>query len=297
MPLPLLIFFWGSLTFPRPSKFFWVLLIAYVKTVVVIKCLAQLDVVWWDRHHNFLVFFGINQDKNFALYDLILLMALFLHRAVLKIFGLWKEEEEPIFHEGTFELDRCDAKSKTLIKQTLMYGIKPQASLASENKIKVDSADILVDDSTTTIKILFRHEYNEEKNEIDSISGARGELLKAREEMFCDHEGRLALKLRQENVKLRLRPINMFDSTKSYPVQRIVTVHNEIEEPIDFYPSVLIMSFQRYISLTSSYLKGLFTKYRTPRKPVDTYTLMFFFEFVNFFVLVFGFSAFAVSLK
>lgn len=272
-----------------------------MKTVVVIKCLAQLDFVWWDREHMFVNFFGINRDESFALYDLILLLALFLHRAVLKMFGLWKDEVEPIFHEGTFELDRCDPKSKFLIRQTVVHGMKPTASEMSSAKINAEpteSSDGLMNSSNVSVKKLFRHQYNEEKNEIASILKDRPNLIKADEEIFCDNKGRLAMKLRQDDVKIRVRPIDTYDdAAKKFPIQRVVTFESEFEDPIDFYPAVLKMSIQRYISLTSSYLKGLFTKYRTPRKPVDMYTFMFFFEFINFFVLVFGFSTFAVSSR
>jgi hypothetical protein len=242
----------------------------------------------------FVIFFGINRDENFALYDLILLLSLFLHRAVLKMFGLWKEDVEPTFHEGTFELDRCDPKSKNLIRQTIVHGLKPQPSEISNEPTSIESSDVLTDESEMSIKKLYRHEYNEEKNEIDAILKEGPLIMKAREEIFCDNKGRLALKLTQEDLKLRIRPIDVVeDSMKNFPIQRIVTIESEIEEPI--FPAVLMMSIQRYISLTSGYLKGLFDHYRTPRQPVDMYTFMFFFEFVNFFVLVFGFSTFAVS--
>lgn len=293
--MPLLIFFWGSLTFPRPSKFFWVLLISYVKTVVVIKSLAQLDLVWWDREHVFVTFFGINRDENFALYDLILLLALFLHRAVLKMFGLWKEEDEPTFHEGTFELDRSDAKTKLLIRQTIVNRMKPKESVISqENPELVESNDLLMDESDKRTKKIHRHEFNEGKNEIETIY-KENQLLTAMEEIYCDNQGHLAIKLQQETVKLRLRQINPHNTNKSYPIQRVVVLENEVENPYDYYPNIIRMAIQRYTSLTSNYLKGLFSHYRTPRQPVDMYTFMFFFEFVNFFVLVFGFSTFAVS--
>lgn len=226
-------------------------------------------------------------------------MTLFLHRAVLKIFGLWKEEREAEFHEGTFELDRCDPKTKILIKKAVVQGIKPSPTLTSNDKVKFESTgsnDILIDESQAP-KILHRHDYNEEKNEIEAVTKHPQYFMNAREETFIDPKGRLALKLRQENVKLRLRPLVTFDRNKKYPVQRIAVVSSEIEEPIDYYPGVLILAIKLYMSLTSSYLKGLFTKYRAPRKPVDMYTYMFLLEFINFFVLVFGFSTFAVSLK
>lgn len=295
-----MVFLWSSLVFPRPSKFFWILLITYVKTIILIKFFAQLKFFWWEPHHYFILFFGISQDKSFATYDLVLLMILFFHRAVLKMIGLWKDNSEFVFHEGTFELDRCDTKSKALIKYLLKNEprISPQEDGVASSEIKTESnrsSDLLVDD-TKSITVLYRHEYrrNEEHELIEAILKDRSEIVKAREEIFRDNNGRLALKLRQEEFKLRIRPINEHDYKTQYPIQRIIVVENMIEEPIDFYPLGVLMSFQKYASHTSNFIGNLFKRLQNPRKPEDCYTSMFFFEFVNFFVLVFGFSTFAV---
>ena len=122
-------------------------------------------------------------------------------------------------------------------------------------------------------------------------------MITAREEIFHDNNGKLALKLRQENIKLRIRPINPHDSKKHYPIQRIIVVESVIEEPIDYYPVAVVMSLQKYASPIIKFFGNLFKGFKNPRKPEDYYTAMFLFEFVNFFVLVVGFSTFAVSLK
>lgn len=289
-----MVFLWSSLIFPRPSKFFWILLIAYVKTIILIKCIAQIKFFWWERDHYFIMFFGINQEENFATYDLVLLMTLFFHRAILKMFGLWKDDSELVFHEGTFELDRCDTQSKALIKYLLPMKFQENNETS---EIKTDSnrsSDLLVDDSVSD-KLMYRHEYRkiDDHEQIETILKERNEMITAREEIFRDNNGRLALKLRQENFKLRIRPINPQDSKKLYPIQRIIVVENMIEEPIDYYPLIVFMSLKKYASHTFNFFGNL-NRFQNPRKPVDCYTAMFLFEFFNFFVLVFGFSTFAV---
>ncbi|XP_025161461.1 piezo-type mechanosensitive ion channel component isoform X6 [Harpegnathos saltator] len=94
-PLPLMVFLWGSLTIPRPSKTFWVTLIAYIEAIVIIKCIFQLELIPWNRNappnHPLFVprIMGIQQKPNYALWDLLLLLILFFHRFMLKSLGQW----------------------------------------------------------------------------------------------------------------------------------------------------------------------------------------------------------------
>lgn len=124
LPLPLMVTLWGTLTFPRPSKNFWVTLIAYTQTVVILKCVCQFEMLWWNQNpippnqpFSPARIIGIEQKKGYATYDLALLLVLFCHRFILKSLGLWKSDfvEEPEPSEGLYKLDTNDEKTKALI--------------------------------------------------------------------------------------------------------------------------------------------------------------------------------------
>lgn len=94
LPLPFMVFLWGSLSVPRPSKTFWITIITYTEAIVVVKYLFQFDFFKWDsgslRGTTFdpPKMLGIEKrsgDSNYALYDLMLLFLVFLHRFVLKV--------------------------------------------------------------------------------------------------------------------------------------------------------------------------------------------------------------------
>nr|XP_014270454.1 piezo-type mechanosensitive ion channel component isoform X3 [Halyomorpha halys] len=98
LPLPLMIFLWGTLTVPRPSKTFWVTIIAYTEIVVIIKCMFQFEMIPWNSklipdNAPFALprILGIErQPGTYAYYDLLLLLVVFFHRLMLKSLGLWK---------------------------------------------------------------------------------------------------------------------------------------------------------------------------------------------------------------
>jgi piezo-type mechanosensitive ion channel component 1/2 len=94
-----MVLLWGTLTFPRPSKTFWVTLIAYTQVVVLIKCACQFEAWFWNDsaippNQPFAAarILGIERKKGYATYDLILLLVVFCHRIILKSLGLWKSE-------------------------------------------------------------------------------------------------------------------------------------------------------------------------------------------------------------
>lgn len=111
LPLPFMVFFWGTLTIPRPSKTFWITLIAYTQIVVLLKCIAQFESLPWNSNlippnsplHPARII-GIEKKKNYATYDLALLLILFFHRFMLKSLGLWKSDfkDEPPISEGLY---------------------------------------------------------------------------------------------------------------------------------------------------------------------------------------------------
>ncbi|VDP87204.1 unnamed protein product [Echinostoma caproni] len=104
LPYPLTVFLWGMLSVPRPTKTFWIFLITYTEVIIVIKYIFQFkfiyfndpmekpsvsaEALWLPR------LFGIDKNDHYALFDLIQLISLFLHRGYLKNNGLWRDHTE-----------------------------------------------------------------------------------------------------------------------------------------------------------------------------------------------------------
>ncbi|KAI6204153.1 Piezo-type mechanosensitive ion channel component 2 [Aphelenchoides besseyi] len=85
LPLPLMVFFWGTLSSPRPSKVFWVVMITYTELFFASKKKVALGIEWLPFA------FGVQRVDYFATRDVILLISLFLHRYMLRRIGLWKD--------------------------------------------------------------------------------------------------------------------------------------------------------------------------------------------------------------
>lgn len=94
LPLPIMVFLWGCLSVPRPSKVFWISLITYTEAVVVAKYVFHFRVWPWLDYSSWAPrVFGVGGNTSDidqmtqTHIDLALLLFLFFHRFMLKVCG------------------------------------------------------------------------------------------------------------------------------------------------------------------------------------------------------------------
>ncbi|BFZ13182.1 hypothetical protein BsWGS_16220 [Bradybaena similaris] len=115
LPLPLMVFLWGMLSVPRPSKTFWVTIITYTEAVVVCKYLFQFGFFPWNDGTIYEgPFFppriiGIEKKNDYANVDIALLLALFLHRSILMRYGLWRDAADI-----TADMEAAESKEQSV---------------------------------------------------------------------------------------------------------------------------------------------------------------------------------------
>ncbi|VDL99337.1 unnamed protein product [Schistocephalus solidus] len=113
---PLMVFLWAMLSVPRPTKTFWITLITYTEVgliaflllsacvVIIIKYIFQFRFIAFNdpkevssslsKTHWLPGIFGIEKAPSYAIWDLIQLLFIFLHRSYLKNHGLWRDDTE-----------------------------------------------------------------------------------------------------------------------------------------------------------------------------------------------------------
>ncbi|GMR48859.1 hypothetical protein PMAYCL1PPCAC_19054 [Pristionchus mayeri] len=114
LPLPLMVFFWGTLSNPRPSKFFWVSMTLYTEFIIVLKFIFQFPFFPWNSesqkisHQNdeywWPLVLGLQKKDFYPGYEVALLMGLFFHRYMLRKLGLWKDANVSETFDGDFTL-------------------------------------------------------------------------------------------------------------------------------------------------------------------------------------------------
>ena len=289
LPLPIMVFLWGCMSVPRPTKTFWISLITYTEAVVVAKYIANFSVWPWVDYSEWKpqVVKGEDSTKMTALsthFDLTLLLFLFFHRFMLKSLGLWDlddsmEKSDRLSTDKTLEEDD-EAVSKQY----------PKVKRISKKKgKKVDG-----------------------KSEDKTV------------EVTADVEPQPNGTSRTESARKDIRKRNVIISTRDPPEDRIAVVESSqsstsksSRSPSDDYTSgsesedeglcpeeksrvlAAFRSLYEILEEAKKPISKFYDRLLDPNLPFrishDLYTLMFVCDFVNFFIVVFAFNAFGSS--
>ncbi|VDL18635.1 unnamed protein product [Hymenolepis diminuta] len=135
---PLMVFLWGMLSVPRPTKTFWISLITYTELVIIIKYIFQFRFIEFNspdqvsatlaRTHWLPAIFGVEKTDSYGIWDLIQLLFIFMHRSYLKNYGLWRDDTE--FKE---DLIKAGAANKVNTKRN-----------ANQNQNQNNNEDLIV---------------------------------------------------------------------------------------------------------------------------------------------------------
>ncbi|XP_055941202.1 piezo-type mechanosensitive ion channel component 2-like isoform X4 [Argiope bruennichi] len=237
LPLPLLVFLWGTFSVPRPTKAFWITIITYTEAIVVLKYLFQFYFFPWNNtppppNNPFYptIIFGVRKDENYAGYDLAVLLVVFFHRFMLKSLGLWKDTEKSLIIpnvEVTSERGSIDDKgTRGSIDDKGTEPSAPPPAIKALPEIKKDVHD-------------------DEGEELDGL------------EECSDGEG---------------SEMSLYEELPKVDVSKIV---GNVVDPVKMF-----------------FYHLLYPEYRVT---VDVYAYMFFCDFINFFIVVFGYSAFGTE--
>ncbi|KHN79281.1 Piezo-type mechanosensitive ion channel component 2 [Toxocara canis] len=151
MPLPLLVFFWGSLASPRPAKMFWIVMIGYTQLIVVIKFICQFGFFPWNETSASIKLansptyvpgiLGIRKEQYYAFWDIVLLVALFFHRYMLRKMGLWNDANVSDTFTGETSIDgpvtRANGASPNQQQITLQEQTETQAVVDANESMDV----------------------------------------------------------------------------------------------------------------------------------------------------------------
>nr|CAI5828413.1 unnamed protein product [Callosobruchus analis] len=104
LPVSCMVYMWGMLSNPRPSKTFWIIMIGYIELVVLIKWLFQYETMPGNNLSNLKEevdpmeksnpffpskFMGLHHMKRYYLWEMFTVMAILIHRHYLMRIGLW----------------------------------------------------------------------------------------------------------------------------------------------------------------------------------------------------------------
>ncbi|EEC14193.1 conserved hypothetical protein, partial [Ixodes scapularis] len=275
LPLPLMAFLWGSLSVPRPTKAFWITIITYTEAIVVIKYLFQFDFFDWNesgpvnRPFDPPRILGIEkrkEDSDYALYDLLLLLLVFFHRFMLKSLGLWKD---------------TDRGASVSVVQS-----PPEPALCGEVRADRQSSDHASPDPATS-------GFQDEASEVST------ELLQYGDQLVAFRFGVLTWLggdcLDERFFKAVCESEFWLHSLRRKVFLEVSVSSIKIPSIARFLQGCSFCSVSRYVEPFHNFFENLL--HPVYRVTTDVYAYMFFCDFINFFIMVFGYWAFGVVWK
>lgn len=240
---------------------------------------------------------GIYPRHAFEKIDFVLLLIILIHRAIMKNFGLWILDSEK-FDFGFYHVVKSDDKTSQILEG--IVGLKEEQEDNEEdfdnNSITEQSEEVLIKaESKDEFMNFYRHELKtSENNQLTLRKTYKNpkEKMTAKIDTVEDHLGTKYLRLRQEKVELVLEP------TEDYEHEKIeeTLIIEQCEETCPLkYSQILLMSLKKYFFFDNEFAPKS-NKKRIQKSHVDVYKYMFFCEFLNFFVLLFGFTEFSVNI-
>lgn len=219
------------------------------------------------------------------------------------MFGIWKTSNVDHLDDGNYQIGECDKLTKELIDYSIKTGENPPEEDIEEKIYRNGSQDdLIIEDELLKEKTLYKHELrlSQDKNgeltenKLTEIYKNTYELIEAKEKTYENREGKLVYDLTQDGTHILLLPLDPLEC-KIFAANQLVQIENSIEEPFDFFPYGAVVSFKRYCFISNNFFHILKTRQTFTKKRTDVYKYMFLCDFINFFVLLFGFSEFSVS--
>ena len=237
LPLPLMVFLWGCLSLPRPSKTFWISLITYTEAIVVAKYMFSFKVWEWIKFDKMPPDWPNNPKLkddisiNDSSWDLFLLLVLFFHRFMLKSLGLW-------------DIDLIATRFD-------------EESASDKDRLSIKSDHDLIIDKDKKHLILENQELRKRK-------------LNVNQQQAADRQQQLT------------STINLNQSIDEFSDKQ---VKQSTEKPTYYF--AFFLPFTNFFNQLFRLSEFCISK--------DYYAVMFLCDFINFFIVVFGYSSFGTT--
>uniref|UniRef100_A0A914Y1Z1 Piezo non-specific cation channel R-Ras-binding domain-containing protein n=1 Tax=Panagrolaimus superbus TaxID=310955 RepID=A0A914Y1Z1_9BILA len=266
MPLPFMMLLWGTLNVPLPTKQFWITVITYTEAMVIIKYVFQFGFFPWNSSAPSLDPFwlprilGIEKNPHYAMWDLVLLMTLFLHRNILMATGLWKNTEK---HKSEDDSISSDESEKDEISKASNASLQLSPPIVpKERKGSLFSRRRLTQISFSSVTNKFRRERI--KRKWVSFNGFDKSLLPTNNpnNPYNPHHVRFSF-INDFDVIVRL-PSTDSDSSVTHKVTKVRGFFGILLHPVN-------------------------------RVPIDMYAPMFLCDIICFLIVIFGYSDFGTD--